>query len=138
MPKNTFPSYGVNWHNYGVNPRTLFYMGFECFEIKLLKGLGLRFGMKTFLLSHVSWASLATEVLAHKHLNHSEFKGIQHIDWKIMVHSQSDGIFVEPRRLFFMTAFSRGDGQHFSHNWKRHLFQPQGGSRYLGEYITFF
>ena len=25
---------------YGVNPRTLFYMGFECLEIKLLKGLG--------------------------------------------------------------------------------------------------
>ena len=41
------------------------------------------------------------------------------------------GIFAEPRRLFFMTAFSRGEGRNFSHNWKRHLFQPQSGSRYI-------
>jgi len=96
MPKNTFPSYGVNWGNYGVNLRTLFYTGFECLEIKFLKGLGLRFGMKPFLLSHVSWASLAMKwwPLKSGPTNMTtiqiKFKGVQHIDWKTMVHSQSD------------------------------------------------
>jgi hypothetical protein len=78
---------------------------------------------------------VATEVWAHKHINHSN--KIQRDATHRLENHGSLAIWLTafllshgPRRLFFMTAFSRGDGRNFSHNWKRHLFQPQGGSRY--------
>ena len=137
-PKSTFQKQHINkcqkkhapklgrfyWRNYGVNPRTLFYMGFECLEIKLLKGRGLRFGMKTCLPSHVSWASHAmkwwplksgpTNIWTVSTIQ-IKFKGIQHIDWKIMVHSHSDW-----RHFCWATAsiFHDGrfpEGRKFSH-----------------------
>ena len=49
-----------------------------------------------------------------------------------MVHSQSDWRhFCRATRLFFMAAFSSGDGWNFSHNWKRHWFQLQIRFRYV-------
>ena len=79
---------------------------------------------------------VATEVWAHKHINHSN--KIQRDATHRLENHGSLSIWLTafllshgPRRLFFMTAFSRGDGRNFSHNWKRHLFQPQSGSRYI-------
>ena len=67
MQIKSFASYGVKFCNNGVdlgnsciNPSILFFMGFDCLELVLLKGLGLIFGIsRTFAFSRVSWASLA-------------------------------------------------------------------------------
>ena len=128
--KQNQPDLSKLWRKLAELPRESPYsivQGFDCFEIKPLMGLGFRFGMNTFLLSHVSWASLAMRWWplktgpANTSTVQIRFKGIQRIckDWKNVVHSQGwlTAFLLSHKIQFHDGLFQRGKPKKVTARW---------------------